>query len=49
MRICKHHIGFFGDSIPFDSYLFLTLATSNVGNSFLAQIKLLDFLCSKPP
>jgi predicted metalloprotease with PDZ domain len=26
MRICKHHIGFFGDSIPFDSYLFLTLA-----------------------
>jgi hypothetical protein len=28
MRICKHHIGFFGGSIPFDSYLFLTLATS---------------------
>ncbi|SMN11087.1 protease, putative [uncultured Candidatus Thioglobus sp.] len=27
MRICQHHIDFFGD-IPFDNYLFLTLATA---------------------
>lgn len=27
-RICEHHIGFFGGNIPFDNYLFLTLATS---------------------
>ena len=25
IRICQHHIDFFGDDIPFDQYLFLTL------------------------
>ncbi|MDC9714307.1 MAG: PDZ domain-containing protein [Gammaproteobacteria bacterium] len=28
MCICQHHIDFFGGNIPFDDYLFLTLATS---------------------
>ncbi|CAB5495767.1 M61 family metallopeptidase [Bathymodiolus thermophilus thioautotrophic gill symbiont] len=27
IRICTHHINFFGGHIPFDDYLFLTLAT----------------------
>ncbi|NYT26844.1 MAG: M61 family metallopeptidase [Candidatus Thiodubiliella endoseptemdiera] len=27
-RICQHHIDFFGGNIPFDNYLFLTLATT---------------------
>ncbi len=28
IRICEHHIGFFGGNIPFNDYLFLTLVTS---------------------
>ncbi|CAC9443061.1 Putative protease [uncultured Gammaproteobacteria bacterium] len=28
MRICRHHIDFFGGNIPFDDYLFLTLVTN---------------------
>lgn len=27
-RVCRHHIDFFGDNIPFDNYLFLILATT---------------------
>jgi len=45
-RICQHHIGFFGGNIPFDNYLFLTLATTKDYGG-LEHKKSTSLICSR--
>ena len=45
MRICQHHIDFFGD-IPFDEYLFLTLVKTK-GYGGLEHKKSSSLICSR--
>jgi len=45
-RICQHHIRFFGANIPFDTYLFLTLATTQDYGG-LEHKKSTSLICSR--
>ncbi|WXU00878.1 MAG: hypothetical protein Ctma_1613 [Catillopecten margaritatus gill symbiont] len=45
-RICQHHIDFFGGNIPFDNYLFLTLATTQDYGG-LEHKKSTSLICSR--
>ncbi len=45
-RICQHHIDFFGGNIPFDNYLFLTLATTKDYGG-LEHKKSTSLICSR--
>ena len=44
--ICSHHISFFGDDIPFDEYLFLTLVKTN-GYGGLEHKNSSSLICSR--
>jgi predicted metalloprotease with PDZ domain len=46
ISICEHHIRFFGDPIPFDNYLFLTLVR-NKGYGGLEHKKSTSLICSR--
>jgi len=46
IRICQHHIDFFGDDIPFDQYLFLTLIRTKAYGG-LEHKKSSSLICSR--
>ena len=46
MRICQHHIDFFGGDVPFDEYLFLTLVRTK-GYGGLEHKKSSSLICSR--
>jgi len=46
IRICQHHIDFFGDDIPFDQYLFLTLVRTKAYGG-LEHKKSSSLICSR--
>ncbi len=46
MRICDHHINFFGGDVPFDEYLFLTLVKTK-GYGGLEHKKSSSLICSR--
>ena len=46
IAICEHHLNFFGDIVPFDNYLFLTLVRSK-GYGGLEHKKSTSLICSR--
>jgi predicted metalloprotease with PDZ domain len=46
MRICEHHIDFFGGEVPFDEYLFLTLVRTKAYGG-LEHKKSSSLICSR--
>ena len=46
MRICQHHMDFFGGDVPFDEYLFLTLVRTK-GYGGLEHKKSSSLICSR--
>lgn len=46
VRICEHHMGFFGGDVPFDEYLFLTLVRTK-GYGGLEHKKSSSLICSR--
>ncbi len=46
IKVCQHHIDFFGGNVPFDEYLFLTLVTSK-GYGGLEHKKSSSLICAR--